>query len=96
VPAMAKSKAAKSRKKHMREGKMDPTKKRGTWGEISPLNLRTKTKHEAIKSMENKYKKNLSQTSNFEDGSFFYFIYDLSPCLQILRVNVTLPVLQFS
>ncbi|WP_299833174.1 hypothetical protein [uncultured Metabacillus sp.] len=68
---MAKSKARKNREKQIREGKLDVTIKRGSWGEFKPYNRQTKTKKEALHHMETKHrKKNHSHINYDENGSF--------------------------
>jgi hypothetical protein len=72
---VAKTKAKKLREKQVREGKMDVTIRRGSWGELNPCSRQTKSKKEALIRMEKKHRKNHSLTSNNENGSFMIYGY---------------------
>ncbi|MBP3040153.1 hypothetical protein J9303_11715 [Bacillaceae bacterium Marseille-Q3522] len=73
---MTKSKARKYREKQVREGQFDVTMKRGSWGDLSPVSRKTKTKHEQLIRLEKKYKKNHTlQKWEKEYGPFFVCKY---------------------
>lgn len=59
---MAKSKAKKCREKQVREGKLDVTIRRGTWGVLNPTSRQTKSKKEALTRIQTKHRKNHSLT----------------------------------
>lgn len=81
---MAKSKARKSREKLVREGKIDVTIRRGSWGVLNPNSRQTKSKKETITRMQTKHQKNHSHAHYDENGSF------IIGC-NYLRVNSLLP-----
>lgn len=73
---MAKTKAKKMREKQVREGKMDVTIRRGSWGELNPCSRQTKSKKEVLKHMDKKHRKNHSLSSYDENGSLMFKGYD--------------------
>lgn len=67
---MAKSSAAKMRKKNMNQGSYDVTNSRGTWGELVPVVRKAKTKKDTLQRFESKHKKNRFQEHS-ENGPFY-------------------------
>lgn len=77
---MSKSKAKKHREKLIREGKLDVSMKRGSWGNVNPYVRHTKTKQEALAQMQSKHRKNHSQKLYGENGSFYLLPFALQTC----------------
>lgn len=67
---MSKSRARKMREKRIREGLMDPVRKRGTYASADLRTRKTKTKHEVM--YQNKYGELPKVDLNETDGSSFF------------------------
>jgi len=98
---MSNSKAKKHREKLIREGKLDVSMKRGSWGNVNPYARHTKTKQEALAQMQNKHRKNHSQKLYGENGSFYLLLFALQSCkatriLHLLESRMSVPTKPFT
>ncbi|WP_426452234.1 hypothetical protein ACP26L_09305 [Paenibacillus sp. S-38] len=69
---MAKSKAARLRRRLEREGNLNPEIHRGSWRGLVPVERTTPTKRESLTRQENKHKKKWNRTPQGSDGSISF------------------------